>query len=369
MVEVPMADNLMSVISQALGAAITTRIASAFGLNEAQVRKAVDAAVPALLGALISLVSKPQGATKLYDVVAKQEPGALSTLANAIGGTGQQAFIDKGITALNSLLSRSTVLALGGALAQYSGIGEANSKSLLGLLAPAVLSVLGQEQRDKGLDASGLASLLTSQKDNIVAALPSGFSKYFGAIGVLDDVTTAKKPVFPKDASPGYPTREPPSVWPWLLGALALLIAAMTWHFLSQRHGHVAETAPPKVEAPYAGFLAKLRGVKAGDVDVGELATSAVNDWYAALSGIKDGATAQAGLSALNKASSEFDQLAGLVGQLPPDARKLLADTMTSIRPNIADLMDRVLAIPGVAAIIKPATDAISAKLGALVAI
>jgi hypothetical protein len=94
-----------------------------------------------------------------------------------------------------------------------------------------------------------------------------------------------------------------------------------------------------------------------------------VNDWYAALSGIKDGATAQAGLSALNKASSEFDQLAGLVGQLPPDARKLLADTITSIRPNIADLMDRVLAIPGVAAIIKPATDAISAKLGALVAI
>jgi hypothetical protein len=129
MVEVPMADNLMSVISQALGAAITTRIASAFGLNEAQVRKAVDAAVLALLGALISLVSKPQGATKLYDVVAKQEPGALSTLANAIGGTGQQSFIDKGITALNSLLSRSTVLALGGALTQYSGIGEANQKA------------------------------------------------------------------------------------------------------------------------------------------------------------------------------------------------------------------------------------------------
>src|SRR5262249_33565189 len=139
---------------------------------------------------------------------------------------------------------QSAVLALGGALTQYSGIGEANSKNLLGLLAPVVLGVLGQEQRDNRLDASGLASLLTAQKDNVVAALPSGFSKYFGTIGMLDDVTTAKTPVAPKDVSRGYPAREPPSVWPWLLGALALFIAAMAWHFLLQRHGHVAATAP-----------------------------------------------------------------------------------------------------------------------------
>jgi hypothetical protein len=62
------------------------------GLREAQVRKAVDAAVTALLGALISLVSKPQGAAKLYDFVAKQEPGALSDLANVIGEAGQKAY-------------------------------------------------------------------------------------------------------------------------------------------------------------------------------------------------------------------------------------------------------------------------------------
>ena len=69
-----MATNLISVISQALSAAITARITSALGLSESQVRKAVDAAVPALLGALISLVSKPQGAAKLHDLVAKQSP-------------------------------------------------------------------------------------------------------------------------------------------------------------------------------------------------------------------------------------------------------------------------------------------------------
>ena len=227
-----MATNLVSVIFQALSAAITTRIASALGLGEAQVRKAVDAAVPALLGALISLVSKPQGAAKLYDLVSKQEPGAPSDLATVIGETGQKAFIDKGTSALNSLLGKDTVMALGGALAQYSGIGASNSKSLLGLLAPAVLGVLGQEQRDHGLDTSGLARLLTSQRDTVVAALPPDFSKYFGAIGVLDDMTTATGPVSREGASRGYPAREPPSVWPWLIGAVAVFAIGGFFTFL-----------------------------------------------------------------------------------------------------------------------------------------
>ena len=282
-----MATNLISIISQTLSAAITTRIASALGLSESQVsvKQSMQTGCQALLGALISLVSKPQGAAKLYDYVAKQEPGVPSNWANVIGESGQKAFIDAGTGALNSLLGKDTALALGGALSQYSGTGESNSKSLLGLLTPAVLGVLEQEQRDQGLDTSGLARLLTSQKDNVVAALPPGFSKYFGAIGVLDDVTTATGPVSREGASRWYPAREPPSVWPWLIGAVAVFaIGALASHFLSGRHDQVAETTPQMVEAPYAGFLAKLHGVKAGDADVGELATSAVNDLYGALS-------------------------------------------------------------------------------------
>jgi Bacterial protein of unknown function (DUF937) len=363
-----MATSLISVITQALSAAITTRIASSFGLSEAQVRKAVNAVLPALIGALISLVSKPQGAAKLHNFLASQEPGTLSRLANVIGETGQKAFIEKGTSALTSLLDQGTVLALGNALAQYAGIGEDDSKNFLGLLAPAVLGILGQEQRNQGLDASGLASLLTSQRDDVIAALPSGFSKYFGTLGILDDVTMVTKPVSRKDVPPGFETREPPSVWPWLLVTIAIAaIGALALSYLTGRHGQVAET-PPMVEAPYADFFTNLRGVKAGDVDVGELATAAVNDLYTSLSGVKNEAGAQAALSGLNKASSEFDRLTGLLDQLPPDARKLMADTITSIRPNITHLMDRTLAIPGVAAIIKPTIDAINNKLDALVA-
>jgi len=59
-----------------------------------------------------------------------------------------------------------------------------------------------------------------------------------------------------------------------------------------------------------------------------------VNDLYALLSGIKDKATAQTALSGLDKALSEFDRLSRVVGHVPPDARKRLADTITLIRPK-----------------------------------
>lgn len=369
-----MATNLVSQIIEALAPSIISRIASSLGLDQSTTQKTIQAAVPGLLAALISLVSKPQGAAKLTDVIAKQEPGLLSNLANVLGESGQKAFTEKGTSTLTALLGGTTVSALASALGRYTGIGDGSSKSLLGLLGPAVLGMLGQAQRDRGLDASGLVRLLTSQKDAVVDAMPSGFSKYLSDTGILEDVTSSTKNVSREYASQTL-ARSAPSIWPWLLGALALLaLGALLWHFSSGRQ--VAETTP-KVEAQSAqtsgsgeilstALLDKLRGIKAGDVDVGELATSAVNDVYSSLLGIKDEGTAQSALPELTKVAAEFDQLNALLSQLSPEARATLAETFAAIRPNIAKLMDGVLAIPGVGAIVKPAIDAINAKLDAL---
>ena len=183
-----MATNLVSEAVEVLSPTIVSRIASALGLNQSSTQKAIVAAVPALLAALISYVSKPQGATKLAEVVKKQEPGVLSSLASVIGEPGQKALIDQGASVLTSLFGGKTVSALTDAVGQYAGVTGSGSKSLLGLLGPVVLGVLGKEARDRGLDASGLANLLTSQKNNVSAALPAGFSKYLSQAGVLDDV-------------------------------------------------------------------------------------------------------------------------------------------------------------------------------------
>jgi Bacterial protein of unknown function (DUF937) len=369
-----MATDLVSEIADVVGPTIAARVASSLGLDQASVQKAVSAAVPGLLASLVSLVSKPQGPTKLSDAVAKQQPGVLSSLVSVIGESGQKALIDKGTTALNSLLGGNTASALTNAVAQYADTGT-GTKSLIGLLGPVVLGVLGQQQRSSGLDASGLARLLTSQKDTILAALPSGFSKYLRETGILDDLT----PATTKFASP-MPYQSSPSVWPWLLGALALIaIGALAWNLLSGRHRQVVETTPPKVEAPLAketgptseaapsvDLLNKLRGIKVGDVDIGDLATSAVNGLQTSLKSVTDTTSAQAASPELSKDASQFDQLTALLNQLSPENRKLLTDIFVAFRPQLGQLIDKALSIPSVGDLIKPTVDAIRANLDKL---
>jgi hypothetical protein len=50
--------NLVSEIVEAVGPTIASRIASSLGFDQAATQKAINAAVPGLLAALISLVSK-----------------------------------------------------------------------------------------------------------------------------------------------------------------------------------------------------------------------------------------------------------------------------------------------------------------------
>ena len=61
---------------------------------------------------------------------------------------------------------------------------------------------------------------------------------------------------------------------------------------------------------------------------------------------VKDEATAQTSVPGVTKASSEFDQLSGLLNQLPPDARKAVVEAFAAIKPNLDQLIDRVQGIP-----------------------
>ena len=231
-----------------LSSNFVSRVASSLGLDGAQVEKALQAGAPALLAALTSLVSKPAGAAALNVAVTQQQPGVLTSLANMIGGSGQKALIDTGVSTLTSLLGGKTTSALTNAVGQYAGIGEGGSKSLMGVLGPVVMGVLGQQQRASGLDATGLANLLASQKDNIARALPAGFASYLSGTGILDRITgpmARPEPAYVR--SPSTSTTTPS----WLLPALGILaIGALAWYLLSGPATQTVATLPTKVETP-----------------------------------------------------------------------------------------------------------------------
>src|SRR5262249_58891685 len=79
------------------------------------------------------------------------------------------------------------------ALAEYAGLRSSTASSLLGMAGPLVMSVLGDRVRKDGLDAKGLTSLLSSQRDGILAAAPTALSGLTG-LGMPRGVPTQAGP-------------------------------------------------------------------------------------------------------------------------------------------------------------------------------
>jgi hypothetical protein len=93
---------------------------------------------------------------------------------------------------------------------------------------------------------------------------------------------------------------------------------------------------------------------------------SALAGLKANLQGISDAASAKAALPQLEKGAAELDKLRERSLNAPADSEGALAALVASARPALDGLFDKVLAIPGVDSIAKPAIDTLRAKLDAL---
>ena len=171
-----METNIISLASQYLTPEFSAKIASTLGLDQSVIGKACSAAIPALFGHFASLAATPEGARKLHGAVTQQNTDILGNLSNAIGESAQQDSADNGLSALRSLLGGTSLTALTAALGNFAGFRQASASSLLGMLSPIVMAILGKQTAEQGLNSSGLAQLLASQKDHISNAMPSGFA-------------------------------------------------------------------------------------------------------------------------------------------------------------------------------------------------
>jgi hypothetical protein len=351
-----MSTNLVSLVSAFVTPGMVSKISSALGADGSFMGKAIGAAVPSLLGGLVGTAGTPDGAQKLYQAVTQQPSNTLESLDSTIGGSGQAALVENGTKALTSLLGPAAVAGLGGALAKYSGLGGTATSSMLGLLTPVVMGMLGKQVGSGSLNAGGLASLLTSQKSNISAALPAGFADMLRGTGVLDSLGGAQ----PVSANTTRAVQQAPKssgLVRWLLPLLAA--AAIGWWFLSNRGVDVAKTSATQA-------VNSLQNLMVGGVDVGSSVQKSVDGLKTALGGVRDVDTARAALPGLQDTTAQLDRLSGLVNQLPAGGKAALVSFLVSVRPSIDEAFNKVLAIPGVADVARPTIDAIRARLDTL---
>lgn len=238
-----MPTNLLASATNLLTPELLSRISTGLDIDPVTLEKAIAGGIPAIFAAFTSLVEKPGGVAKLAEAVTQQPPNVLTRVANAAGAPAQDDVIESGLRTLTSLMGGGNVSMLANALDKSAGLGEDGAKGLMGLLSPLVLGVLGQQQRSGGLNASGLAQLLQSQKTTIARALPSDVAKQLSGSGILDSVTgmasTARAA-----AERDYPT----SQFNWAVPALALLaLGALGWFLFGRHHEQSVATVPPAV--------------------------------------------------------------------------------------------------------------------------
>jgi hypothetical protein len=381
-----MATNLVSVVMQFLTPDVIAKIASALGLDRNVAQKTIAGAIPALLASLADVASTPNGARQLNNTLT-QQPDSLESLRNLVGGAGQNLVADTGSNMLSGLFGGGTLDTMAQTIGKFAGIGEGTSKSLLGMLGPVVLGALGQQQRGMGLDASGLASLLTSQKDQIAAAIPSGLADQLSAAGLIDGATGSLRSGAAAAGAAGARFAEASertvsragqaattaarsnamSQWPYWLVA-AVVLGGLAWFALGRSgEDRVAQLPPPSTTRTAAGTVgAAPTDLTVGGVNLANQVNASVGSIRNVLPGITDAASAEAALPKLKEATAQLNEINSRATQLSPEGKSMLVKLVVAATPAINQMCDKVLATPGAGAIAKPAIDELRGKLDAL---
>jgi hypothetical protein len=379
-----MAPNLISLVMQYLTPDVISRIASVLGLDRNSAQSAISAAVPALLAGFSGAATKPGGAQNLVDAI-KQQPGVADQFANIIAGSGQTSFLDQGSTLLKSVLGGQDQSALAGAVSTFAGIGQGAGNSLLAMLAPVAMGVIGKQLGGRNLDVGSLTGLLVSQKEQIAQALPGGFGKLLAGTGLLDSLGGATSSVAAMAnqatrsaeaatghvaqfgssaarmaggagqraagaASSGIPT--------WTYWAVPLLlVGGLILYLMGNRTEQVTTTQPTATAA---------QSVLVGGVDIGKRLNDSIGSLRTSLQGITDVASAKAALPRVQAVTAQVEEINGMLGQLSSDQRKVIAGMTAPATSTLNQLFDKVAAIPGVAEVLKPATDRLRTRLADL---
>ncbi len=246
--------NLLKSLSGYLSPELISEASSLLGESNSGVTKALSGPMPTLLSGMLNNANNPSVMDGIFGLVSDKgfdSTKVLSSLPSLLSKSGNAAALGAGTNMLN-LLFGNKQSGLFDLISSFAGVKSSSTSKLMGMAAPMVLGMIGKS----GLNAGSLIKLLTSQKDVIHSALPSGFSDLMGYGKVEKDV---KKTIHDmKTPEPDKPNNK--WLWPLLLAVAALAL------FYFMRNCNKEEVVAP-VE-PVVDTVAVAPVVEAPKVDV-----------------------------------------------------------------------------------------------------
>lgn len=165
-------NNLLQSVNQLFNNDIVNKMAAAFGESDGGISKALSATVPSVLAGFVSKANEPNGASQLLSFSQDaSNAGVISNIGSMFSGEGN--ILDKGLDMVRQLFG-NRFEGIVQAISSFSGIRSSSASSLISMITPMALGVLGNESKKSNLSAAGLAGYLNDQKAGILNAIPSG---------------------------------------------------------------------------------------------------------------------------------------------------------------------------------------------------
>jgi len=177
-----MAINLLDMIKDQVGDSVLSQAGKFLGESDSGVKSAMGAALPSILGSLITKGGTNNGAGAIMDMISggNHDGSIFDNLGGLLGGgDATSGFLNSGSGILKSLLGNKlgSVVDI---IASVSGLKKGSSSSIMSMAAPLVMGMLGKYVKNKALDAVGLGKFLGSQKPHVASALPAGMGSLLG---------------------------------------------------------------------------------------------------------------------------------------------------------------------------------------------
>lgn len=187
-----MAVHLLSYLKEQFTPGVIDLLSQELGETPTTTLKAVNGAIPVLLGGLTRRAQASGGASSIVGLLSKGDyshtPLDVSQVLDEHQQTEETVTAARGfLTAIfGDNLTRTSEL-----IGTYSGTKPQSSLTILGLAGGVLMGVLGRQEQEKGLSAHNLSTLLLGQATEIRKAVPSGLEGVSSLLGFNELQTPA----------------------------------------------------------------------------------------------------------------------------------------------------------------------------------
>ncbi|HMQ59130.1 MAG TPA: DUF937 domain-containing protein [Flavilitoribacter sp.] len=188
--------NLMDLLQGHLSDDFVDQLSNQIGgADREQTEAAASGVMTTLVSALARNASTNQGASALSNALDRDHDGSIlnDVFGMLTGGQAQNSRTTNGEGILNHTPGDRQSGAVD-MISRLSGLDQGKTGNLMSLLAPVVMGALGKAKQSNGLDAAGIASLLSGTVSAHQESPTMGFiNKFLDADGdgsIIDDVAS-----------------------------------------------------------------------------------------------------------------------------------------------------------------------------------